>query len=266
VLQIAWFNLGCLLAALIAGCLFYACRLKCGVEIIQDRLEARYLERLRIARDLDDTLIQAVQGLTLRIQAISGQMAGNDALTAEVEGVLVRADDLLVDARDRVRDLRAELEGHCDLADSFSGFIKSPPYPFFGEVELKVEGEPQTIPLEVCDELLSIGKEALGNAFRHAGAAHVRARIAYDSRMLRLFFCDDGAGIDADVLARGCRPGHWGLPGIRERAHSLGATMKIQSAPAKGTVIEVAVPGRIAYSVYRRRRFLNLLQWIWKPL
>jgi len=264
VYQTAWFKLLSILA-LVVGCLFVACRLKCAGEIIQDRLKARYLERLRVARDLHDTLIQGVQGLTLRIHAITGQITGNDALKAQMEDVLVCADELLVEVRDRVRDLRAEIEEHCDLAGSFSGFVKSPTYPFSGHVEFNVEGEPQTIPIEVCDELLWIGKEALGNAFRHANAEHVRARIVYDPRVLRLVFSDDGVGIDTEVLARGCRPGHWGLPGMRERAHATGATMKIHSTPDGGTEIDVAVPGKIAYSVYRKRRFLNLLQWIWKP-
>jgi signal transduction histidine kinase len=260
-----WFKLFCILAALAAGSGFFAYRLRRAVEIIQDRLKARYLERLRIARDLDDTLIQGVQGLTLRIHAITGQITGNDALKVQMEDVLVHADELLVEGRNRVRDLRAEVEGHCDLADSFSGFVKSPPYQFSGQVELNVEGEPQTIHPVVCDELLWIGKETLGNAFRHAQAEQVRAVIVYDARELRLVFSDNGVGIDADVLARGCRPGHWGLPGMRERVQSIGAMMKIHSPPAGGTEIEVAVPGKIAYSVYRRRRFLNLFRSIRKP-
>jgi len=58
---------------------------------------------------------------------------------------------------------------------------------------------------------------------------------------------DNGKGIDRKVLEEGARPGHWGLPGIRERAKRIGARLKLWSEPGAGTEAELTVPGRIAY-------------------
>jgi signal transduction histidine kinase len=80
------------------------------------------------------------------------------------------------------------------------------------------------------------------NAFRHAGANKVEAEIRYDKNQLRLRVRDDGRGLDPKVLEMSQRPGHWGLPGIRERAQRIGAQLTIWSEHGAGTEIELTVP------------------------
>ncbi|MNR25579.1 Sensor histidine kinase LiaS [compost metagenome] len=58
---------------------------------------------------------------------------------------------------------------------------------------------------------------------------------------------DDGAGIAQDVLGAGSRPGHWGLPGMRERAAQLDGTLDIASAPGQGTELTLRIPAASAY-------------------
>ncbi len=84
---------------------------------------------------------------------------------------------------------------------------------------VKVEGERQSLSPPLQDEIYRIGREAIRNAFLHARARHIEARIHYDERLLRLRIRDDGKGIDPTVLEEGGRAGHWGLIGIRERLH-----------------------------------------------
>jgi nitrate/nitrite-specific signal transduction histidine kinase len=66
-----------------------------------------------------------------------------------------------------------------------------------------------------------------------------------------LLIRDDGRGIDPKVLQQGGRAGHWGLPGIRERANQIGARLTVWSEFGAGTEVELTVPASIAYAKSR---------------
>src|SRR6202011_4410742 len=92
---------------------------------------------------------------------------------------------------------------------------------------VRVVGEGPRLPLAppLQDEIYRIGREMLRNAFRHAHAGRIEAEIRYDRGMFRLRIRDDGKGIDSSVLKEGSRTGHWGLPGMHERAKSMGGRL-----------------------------------------
>jgi signal transduction histidine kinase len=110
-----------------------------------------------------------------------------------------------------------------------------------------VAGSPRDLHPILRDEIYRIGREALQNAFRHARASHVEAEITYEPKLFRLRIRDDGRGIEPQTLDTGERRGHWGLPGMRERAEQIGARLDIWSRPSAGTEIELSVPGPVAY-------------------
>ena len=89
-----------------------------------------------------------------------------------------------------------------------------------------------------------IAREILRNAFHHAHASRIEAEIRYDRGMFRLRIRDDGKGIDSSVLKEGTRTGHWGLPGMHERAKGIGGRLKIWSEPGAGTEAELTVSAR----------------------
>ena len=101
------------------------------------------------------------------------------------------------------------------------------------------------------DEVCWIAREVLRNAFRHASARQIEAEIRYDDRLLRLRNRDDGKGIDPKVLKERERTGHWGLPGIRERAKQMGARLDFWSEAGAGTEVELTVPASVAYGTSR---------------
>ena len=110
----------------------------------------------------------------------------------------------------------------------------------------------------VTDELYRISREALRNAFKHAAyARHIEAEIGYGERVFRLRIRDNGEGIPAEILEQG-RPGHYGLPGIRERARQIGAELTIWSRAGSGTEIELSLAGSIAYGAPPRRSRLRI--------
>jgi signal transduction histidine kinase len=113
-----------------------------------------------------------------------------------------------------------------------------------------------------------IAREVLTNAFQHACACEIEAEIIYDSRAFRLRIRDDGKGIDPPVLKQGKRAGHWGLPGIRERAEQIGARLDVWSETGVGTEVQLAIPSSLAYfksgsvhafSLFRKKRNAHAL-------
>ncbi|HEX3374613.1 MAG TPA: ATP-binding protein, partial [Edaphobacter sp.] len=71
----------------------------------------------------------------------------------------------------------------------------------------------------------------------------IEVELEYAARRFRMVVRDDGCGIDAQVL----RVGHWGLPGMRERAERIGARLRVWSRPAAGTEVVLSLPNSIAF-------------------
>jgi nitrate/nitrite-specific signal transduction histidine kinase len=109
------------------------------------------------------------------------------------------------------------------------------------------------------DEIHRIARESLRNAFRHAQAGHIETEITY-GESLRLRFRDDGKGIDPSVVEQGGRSGHWGLPGIHERAKQIGAELAVWSELGAGTELELSIPGSIAYEASPTRPRFRLFR------
>jgi len=116
-----------------------------------------------------------------------------------------------------------------------------------------VEGERQKLVLMIQDEVYRIGREVLRNAFRHARAHQIEVEIRYDESQLRLRIRDDGTGMEPKVLKDSRRVGHWGLPGIRERAKAVGARLDFWSEAGAGTEVQLSIPAAIAYEKMRNR-------------
>ena len=125
---------------------------------------------------------------------------------------------------------------------------------------MTVEGPPQDIKTVLQDEVYRIGREILRNAFRHARAKKIEVEIRYDAQELRIRFRDDGIGIDPKVLNEGARAGHWGLPGVRERAKLAGAQLDFWSEVGAGTEVQVTVPASVAYAKSPEARVFGLFR------
>jgi signal transduction histidine kinase len=122
-----------------------------------------------------------------------------------------------------------------------------------------VEGKQQDLSPMLQDEVYRIAREVIRNAFAHAVAGHIEVEIRYDRDQLRLRVRDDGKGIDPKVLAGG-QSGHFGIPGMRERAQRVGARLVFWSEMGAGTEVELMIPASMAYQERRdgrRFRFFN---------
>jgi signal transduction histidine kinase len=124
---------------------------------------------------------------------------------------------------------------------------------------VSVEGQPRELHPIVRDDIYRVAREALRNAFRHAQATQIEGEITYSDRLLRLRIRDNGKGIDPKLLSAG-RDGHWGLPGMRERAQQIGAQLDLWSEVGKGTEVELRIPGSIAYEASPNRGGFRLFR------
>ena len=227
---------------------------------IELRTEERVTERMRIARELHDTLLQSFQGLLFELQAARNLFARRpeDAIRT-LDGAIGSAEAAIAEGRDAIQDLRVGSDVRSDLAHLLRATGKElsdaqAPDGSLAAFRLTVEGSPQTLSPVLQDEIYRIGREILRNAFHHARATKIETEIRYDDRMLRLRIRDDGIGVDPKVLGEGARPGHWGLSGIRERANVVGAKLDLWSEEGAGTEVEVTVPAAIAYAKTREVR------------
>ena len=258
--QSPWFVLACVLLAAIAIYVAYLLHLRQVAMRLRARLEERHLERERIARELHDTLLQSVQGLILRLHALAAPVEQGTPLRQGMESVMDRAEAVLVEGRERVRGLRAAREVD-DLQAAFVELARE-----FGEgapdLQVIAPAAARRLRPLVRDELYRIGREAVLNAVRHARATLIEVRVDYADDALGLSVSDDGIGIDPAILARGDRPGHWGLAGMRERMEWIGGRLEIASRVGSGTRIRATVPGGRAYPRHgaRWRRWLRALR------
>jgi signal transduction histidine kinase len=259
--QTIWFRVSCVGYFVLLLWALYQLRLQQLQRQFDMTLEARVGERTRIARELHDTLLQSFQGLMLRFQTVDEMLPARpmDAKTA-LEGALDRADEAIREGRDAITDIRASTSASRDLEKSIAALMNNLSEELAAgngrsvTFRVLVGGEPRAVRPTLQDEICRIARESLRNAFRHAQAGHIETEIMY-GESLRLRFRDDGKGIDPSVIEHGGRSGHWGLPGIRERAKQIGAQLTVWSELGAGTEVELNIPGSIAYEVVPRARF-----------
>ena len=160
--------------------------------------------------------------------------------------VLDRADEVLLEGRERVRDLRAEGTTGRDLPHNLKHCGEELAHDRATLFSLSVVGTPRDLDPAVCGDAYRIGREALVNAFQHSEAEKIETEITYNHAGVRLTVRDDGCGLDQAILERG-RDGHWGLAGMRERARKIGAKLNIWSRSCAGTEVELTIPAKVAY-------------------
>ena len=251
--QTTWFRAASVVMVLALFWALYQIRLRQVAHAFTLRLDERVNERTRIARELHDTLLQSFQGLMLRFQSARDLLPAQPAKAAEaLDGALDRADQAIVEGRDAIQNLRSSTTARNELAQAITTLAEELTASGDGEgaaptFRMSLEGTPRDLHPIVRDDIHRIAREALRNAFRHARADRVEAEVTYGARELRLRIRDNGKGIDGTHLSDG-RTGHWGLPGMRERALHIGAQLNLWSEAGAGTEVELRIPGGMAYT------------------
>ena len=225
----------------------YLVRMRLLASAFRTRLRERLEERERIARELHDTLLQSIQGLILRFQAIANRIPVSDPNRAGIESALDRADQVMAAGRERVRDLRTSEATVGDLDEAFARIARDLSFDHAVQFKISAGGAQRELACETREEVYGIGREALLNAFRHADASHIDLILDYGIDAFGLSVRDDGKGFDPRMAKTFERSAHFGLRGMHERARRISGRLDIETGNGRGTTISLTVPARSAY-------------------
>ena len=215
-------------------------------QINELRAEERIAERTRIARELHDTLLQGFIAASMQLDVAADQLPRDSPAKLKLERVLQLVGRVIEDGRQVVQGFRSTDRDLLDLKDAFARVQQEFESPKQVDFRILEFGRPHSIDPFIRDEIYSIGREALVNAFRHSCAKRVEVEILYSRTQLEVIVRDDGCGMDSEMLTIG-RQGHWGLLGMRERADKIDSNFRVFSRIGAGTEVILSVPGRIAF-------------------
>lgn len=195
-------------------------------------------ERQRLARELHDSVSQALYGIALGARTAQTQLERDPAKLAEpLDYILSLAEAGLSEMRALIFELRPESlqnEGLVAALTKQSDALRAR-----HKLDLVTHFDPEPeIPLEAKEALYRIAQEALHNVAKHAHAARVELSLRTHDGKLTLEIRDNGKGFDTSREYAG----HLGMKSMPERAAQVGGTFHIESQPGIGTTIRVEMP------------------------
>ena len=217
-----------------------------GWAITRRIVELRLEERMRIACELHDNLLQGIISANLLLQVAVKKLPADSQAMPLLQRIVQITNQAIDEGRNTIRDYRSSDTEIDDLERAFCRVQQELGLTERIDCRVAVQGRPRALNPVIRNNVYAIGREALVNSFRHSEASRVEVELKYSAGHLRLVVRDDGRGIDSQVLQSG-RVGHWGLSGMRERAEKIGAELKVFSHAARGTEVELSVPGSIAF-------------------
>ena len=201
------------------------------------RYAAVVRERLRLARDLHDTLAHSMMEMLVEVRTLRMLHAHDpQKLGAELERAEEVARQGIKEAREAVSQMRLNAVRDLGLGAALGSAVNR-----FAErtgLEVRFSADPQaaTFADPRAETLFRIAEEVLRNVDRHAQASHVQVDLKdLDNGTIELDIADDGVGFDLATP----HPGHYGLVGIHEQAQLIDADLELRSSPGAGTAVRL---------------------------
>lgn len=198
-------------------------------------------ERERIAMDLHDGIIQSIYAVGLMLE-YAGLMFGESPEEAHgrLQDSISALNDVIRDIRNYILDLRPQRFQNKNLSAGLVDLVRAFKANTLITVDVQTADRADAdLRTDQSTGLFHITQEALANIAKHARARTVTMNLRRDSSFVVLSILDDGRGFDTSTVK--AYTGH-GLQNMQERARALGAQLRIDSAPGRGTLIEVKLP------------------------
>ena len=198
-------------------------------------------ERQKLARELHDSVSQALYGIALGASTartlLDIETTRKEDLLPSLEYVLSLAEAGLIEMRALIFELRPDSLENEGLVAALKKQAAAMEVRYQIHFETSLDQEPG-LSLDAKQTLFRISQEAMNNIVKHAHASQVSLRLAAGPDIVTLEIKDDGSGFDP----QGHYPGHLGLSTMRERAENLGGHLVIESSPGSGTCVSVQIP------------------------
>jgi signal transduction histidine kinase len=254
-----WFLLLCVLACMSVLLTFYSYRLHQSARRLNLRFEERLAERTRVAQELHDTLLQGVISASMQLHVAVDCLSEDLPARASLAHVLNVLGQVVEDGSEALQRLRSSAGGDSlDVEQAFSQIQQEFAAREQIDFRVTVEGRPRAVHPIIRDEVYRLGREAVVDALRHAHATRIEVEVEYKARHLRIVIRDDGCRMHTQVL-RSNHAGDRDLSAIGERAEAIGARLRVRSRAGAGTIIELSIPGYVAFP---GRPSKSLLRWL----
>jgi len=204
-------------------------------------------ERQRLAAEIHDSLTQGFISIVTHLEVAEAKLEQQpDELRADLQGQLNQARqtarDNLTAARQMTWALRPDLQQVVTLAESLEKVTDNWAATNNISVEFSSSGDARQLHPDVETALLRTAREALTNIQKHAQATQVTITLTYMDTLVALDVQDNGLGCDSALLMQSNSGGGFGLQSIREQVEQLGGELTIESEPAKGCTVAIALP------------------------
>ncbi len=215
-----------------------------GLAHVSAEEESYLWERRHLAQEIHDGVIQELTALFLQLEVYE-KLQDRDASRAQEQlgKIKQQVKSSLQELRRLVFNLRISDVEEASLTQMLEHSVADFQRSSGIKATFKVKGEERELSSQAKSNLLSIVQEALTNIGRHSGAKNASVSSEYGPGEIRLTITDDGRGFDWEgAIQWAWKEKKFGLMGMQERAHLLGGTLEIDSAPKKGTAIKVTLP------------------------
>jgi signal transduction histidine kinase len=201
---------------------------------------AREQEKMRIARELHDELAQSLAMLIMDLGWLQERVGdGDGAIRAKIEAMRKLLSASVASTRRMASDLRPLVLDDFGLVAGIEWLVEKFSERYGVPCELRIVPRDVDVPDPYATAVFRILQETLTNVARHAHARHVDVEVCFAEGRIQLGIRDDGCGFD---LTASRKSNSFGLVGLRERAYLIGGDLLLESAPGKGTSIELTIP------------------------
>jgi len=202
-------------------------------------------ERNRMAREIHDTVAQALTGIVVHLESTE-HILTTQPETARRRLDLVRqlARETLIEARQSIQALRPQALVSQQLPAAIATLIEHLPQDSLLAAEFSLHGAPCLLPSMTETNLLRIAQEALANVVKHAQASRVQISLTYEAEEICLSVQDNGQGFDLDSITGRATSDSacFGLLIMQERAEMFAGQLTIRSDVGQGTTVRVTIP------------------------